>query len=65
MFNLAAVPARSAALIMEELPGDSPLAGSRVSAAFTVEADSMAEVVEAFTGAAVMAAEVAGNSAHS
>ena len=65
MFNLAAVPARSAALIMEELPGDSPLAGSLVSAAFTVEADSMAEVVEAFTGAEVMAAEVAGNSAHS
>jgi hypothetical protein len=50
---------------MEELLEDSPLAGSRASAAFTVEADSMAEVVEAFTGAEVMAAEVAGNSAHS
>jgi len=65
MFSPAGIPAPSAALIMEELLEDSPLAGSRASAAFTVEADSMAEVVEAFTGAEVMAAEVAGNSAQS
>src|ERR1700730_722340 len=33
MFNPAVIPVRSAALIMEEFPEDSPLAASRVSAA--------------------------------
>src|ERR1700675_2344903 len=60
MFNLAAIPARSAALIMEELPGDSLLAGSRVSVA-----GSTVEAVEAFTVAEVMEAVAAGNSVHS
>jgi hypothetical protein len=56
----AVIPARSAALIMEELPGDSPLAGSRVSAA-----GSTAEGVEAFTVAEVMQAVATGNAVHS
>ena len=60
MPSLAAIPARSAALIMEELPGDSLLAGSRVSVA-----GSTVEAVEAFTVAEVMEAVAAGNSVHS
>ncbi len=61
MFSLVVIPARSAALIMEELPGDSLLAGSRVSAvAFTAAEVSMVAGVEAFT-----VAEVAGNPVHS
>jgi hypothetical protein len=57
------IPARSAALIMEEFPEDSPLAGSRVSAAaFMAVAVSTAVEAEAFTVAAeVTAAEVTGN----
>ena len=65
MPSLAAIPARSAALIMEELPGDSPLAGSRASAVFTAEEVSTAEGVEAFTVAEATAAAVAGNPVHS
>src|ERR1700694_438145 len=45
------IPARSAALIMEEFPEDSPLAGSRVSAAaFMAVAVSTAVAAEGFTG---------------
>jgi hypothetical protein len=60
MFRLVVIPARSGALIMEELLEDSPLAGSRVSVA-----GSTVEAVEAFTVAEVMEAVAAGNSVHS
>ena len=61
MFSLVVIPARSAALIMEELLEDSLLADSRVSVAgSTVVEVSTAEGVEAFT-----VAEVAGNPVHS
>jgi hypothetical protein len=59
MFSLVVIPARSAALIMEELPEGSPLVGSRVSAGST------AAGVEAFTVAEATAAVVAGNPVHS
>ena len=66
MFSLVVIPARSAALITEELPGDSLLADSRASAAgSTVEEVSTAEGVEAFTVAEATAAAVAGNPVHS
>jgi len=54
MPSLAAIPARLVALIMEESPEDSPLAGSRASVAFTA--------AEAFMVAEVTGAEVAGDS---
>jgi hypothetical protein len=60
MPSLAAIPARLVALIMEESPEDSPLAGSRASVAFTA-AEASTEV-EAFMAAEVTGAEVAGNS---
>jgi hypothetical protein len=50
---------------MEELLEDSPLAGSRASAAFTAAEVSTAVVVEAFTVAEVMQAEATGNPVHS
>ena len=57
MSNLVVIPARSAALVMEELREGFPLAGSRASAAsFTVAEVSTAVGVEAFT-----AAEATGN----
>jgi hypothetical protein len=57
MSSLVVIPARSVALTMEELLMDSPLAGNRASAAFTVAG------VEDFTVAAeVTRAEVTGNS---
>jgi len=65
MFSLAGVPVRSAALVMEELLEDSPLAGSRASAAFTAAEVSTAAGVEAFTVAEVTAAEVTGNPVYS
>jgi hypothetical protein len=65
MPNPAVIPARSAALTMEELLEGSRLAGSRASAVFTAEADSTAAGVEAFTVAAVMQAEATGNPVHS
>jgi hypothetical protein len=65
MFSLVVIPARSEALIMEELPGDSPLAGSRASAAFTAGEVSMAAAVEAFTAVEVTGAEATGKPAHS
>ena len=66
MFSLVVIPARSAALIMEELPGDSPLAGSRASAAGSTAAEvSMAAAVEAFTAVEVTGAEATGKPAHS
>ena len=58
MSSLVVIPARSAALIMEELPGDSPLAGSRASAAFTAAEVSMAAVE-------VTGAEATGKPVHS
>jgi hypothetical protein len=63
MSSPVVIPARSAALIMEELPEDSPLAGSRASAAFT--AAEVSTGVEAFTVEEVTAAEVTGNPVHS
>ena len=65
MFSLVVIPARSAVLIMEELPEGSPLAGSRASAAFTAAEVSMAAAVEAFTVVEVTAAAVTGNPVHS
>jgi hypothetical protein len=65
MFRLVVIPARSAALIMEEWLEDSPLAGNRASAAFTAEAVSTAVEVEAFTVAEVTQAEATGNPVHS
>ena len=50
---------------MEELLEDSPLAGSRASAAFTAAEVSTAAGVEAFTVAEVTAAEVTGNPVYS
>ena len=64
MFSPAAIPARSAALIMEEFREDSPLAGSRASAAFTAAEVSTAAGVEAFMVAEVTQAEVTGNPVH-
>jgi hypothetical protein len=64
MFSPAAIPARSAALIMEELLEDSPLAGGRASAAFTAAEVSTAAGVEAFMVAEVTQAEVTGNPVH-
>jgi hypothetical protein len=58
MPSLVVIPARSAALIMEELREGFPLAGSRASA----EEVSTAVGVEAFTAAEVTAAEATGNS---
>src|SRR5258708_15102120 len=58
--SLAAMPARLVALIMEESPEDSPLAGSRASVAFTA-AEASTEV-EAFMAAEVTGAEVTGDS---
>src|SRR5713226_1512129 len=56
MPSLVSIPARLAALIMEELREASPLAGSRASVEVSTEA-------EVFTvGAAFTVAEVAGNS---
>src|ERR1700720_1513178 len=49
MPSLAAIPARLVALIMEESPEDSPLAGSRASVGFTA-AEASTEV-EAFMAA--------------
>ena len=63
MFSLVVIPARSAALIMEESPEDSPLAGSRALAVFT--AAEVSTGVEAFTVEEVTAAEVTGNPVHS
>jgi len=60
MPSLAAIPARLVALIMEESPEDSPLAGSRASVAFTA-AEASTEV-EAFMAAEVTGAEVVGDS---
>jgi len=60
MFSPVVIPGRSAALIMEELLEDSPLAGSRASAAFTAAEVSTAVAVGVFT-----VAEVAGNPVHS
>ena len=65
MFSLVVIPARSAALIMEELLEDSPLAGSRASAAFTAAEVSMAAAVEAFTAVEVTGAEATGKPAPS
>jgi hypothetical protein len=56
MSSLVAIPARSEALIVEELREDSLLAGNRASVAFT------ATDVEDFTVAAVTRAGVIGNS---
>jgi len=56
MFSPAAIPARSAALIMEEFREAFPLADSPASAAASMEVE-----VEASTVAEVTAAEVAGN----
>src|ERR1700682_5695858 len=54
MSSLVVIPARSAALIMEELREGFPLAGSRASAAdFTAAEVSTAVGVEAFTVAGV------------
>ena len=58
MLRPVVIPARSAALIMEELREGFPLAGSRASA----EEVSTAVGVEAFTAAEVTAAEATGNS---
>jgi len=63
MFSPAVIPARSAALIMEELPEDSPLAGTQALAAST--AAEVSTGVEAFTVEEVTAAEVTGNPVHS
>ena len=51
MPSLVVIPARSAALIMEELREGFPLAGSRASAAFTAAEVSTAVGAEVFTGA--------------
>ena len=54
MSSLVVIPARSAALIMEELREGFPLAGSRASAADSTAAEvSTAVGVEAFTVAGV------------
>jgi hypothetical protein len=59
--SLVAIPAHSVALITEESPEDSPLAGSRASAvAFMAAEVSTGVGVEAFT-----VAEAAGNPVHS
>ena len=61
MSSLVVIPARSAALIMEELREGFPLAGNRASAAdFTAAEVSTAVAVGVFT-----VAEVAGNPVHS
>jgi hypothetical protein len=60
MPSLAAIPARLVALIMEESPEDSPLAGSRASVAFMAAEASTA--AEAFMAAEVTGAEVTADS---
>jgi hypothetical protein len=67
MFSPAVIPARSAALIMEEFREASRLGGSPASAAAFMEvAVSTAVAAEAFTAAAeVTAAEATGNSVRS
>jgi hypothetical protein len=59
------IPARSAALTMEELLEGSRLAGSRASAVFTAAEVSTVVAVEAFTVAEVTQAEDTGNPVHS